>query len=226
MTLRADVTVVIPCSKTKRRCPEPAASIEELGRCRFGDASRLEAFAVEARELYLGRQHRQMVRAVDALRHARPGFRVKLAIVSAGYGLLAEHDPVIPYEAALGGSRRAQAERGRQLGLPGAVRQLAEISDCTVFALSAAYLAACGLPDPTLEAVYLAGASTEALGCATISSGRREARDLGRSEREVRGYVLSLLLEDIARRGMATLQDARAGSWASNMLRQASMGLP
>lgn len=227
MSARPDLTIVIPCSKTKRLCPQPAASAEELTRGRFGYDDRLAPFAVEARELYLGRQHRAMVRAVDTLRTARPDFRVELAIISAGYGLLDEHDRVVSYEAALGASLRTQVERGRALGLPNAVRELAAGTACTVFALSAAYLAACALPDARIaNVIYLAGSDAESAATATVSSGRREARHFGKAEREIRGYVLGLFLDDVAARGIDALAEARAGAWLPVGAHQAAFALP
>ncbi|MCC7364827.1 MAG: hypothetical protein IT303_10685 [Dehalococcoidia bacterium] len=71
MASELDLAVVIPCSKTKRSCPAPLATVAELLHDRAAAHSRLAPWATPARDLYLGRQHRAMVRAVDAFRKAR-----------------------------------------------------------------------------------------------------------------------------------------------------------
>jgi hypothetical protein len=198
----ADLAVVIPCSKAKRRLP-------------LAEHSRGRLDAVPARELYLGRQHRAMVCAVDEFRSVRRDLVVHLHIVSAGHGLLAEDDRLGPYEATLGGSRTDQLARGAQLGLPGAVRVLSGSARYFIVALSSAYLAACQLPSPALtNAVYVAGAALKTTGAPVIAAGRVEARRFGKAERDIRGHVLGLLLKDVGRRGLIALDEALRGSWA------------
>ena len=215
MGSEVEVLVVIPCSKRKRESEQPSATSEELQSGRFGYEGRLRSAAVEARELYLGRQHRHMVREVDRLRDARRDLRVGLVIVSAGYGLLEEHDLAVPYEATLGGSRSAQVGRGLELGLPEAALRLAGRAEYVVVALGAAYLAACGLPSPELpNGICLAPASVAGRGdSGIVACGRNEARFFGKAEREIRGYVLGELLASVAGRGLIALAEAQRGDW-------------
>ena len=219
--------MVIPCSKRKRESEQPSATSEELQSGRFGYEDRLRSAAVEARELYLGRQHRHMVREVDRLRGARRDLRVGLVIVSAGYGLLEEHDLAVPYEAALSGSRSTQIARGLELGLPDAALRLAGRAEFVVVALSAAYLAACGLPSPNLpNGIYLAPPSFADCGqSGIVACGRPEARLFGKAEREIRGYILGELLASVAGRGLVALDEAQLGAWRPAPVQQRHLTL-
>jgi hypothetical protein len=211
-----DLAVVIPCSKTKRACPLPPATLDEL----FPDSrlarERLAAFGVPARELYLGRQHREMVRAVDSLRTDRSDLRIGLFIVSAGYGVLPENDLIVPYEASIGTTRAQWAARGELLGVPGRIAEVVRVSKETVFGLSAAYLVAGGLPSPNFStATYLAGQDVAAKypTASFVLAGRAQAKSFGRAERDIRGLILSLLLRSIAERGVEVLVDVRNQRW-------------
>lgn len=199
--------VVIPCSKRKVSGGEPIATAKELETRRT--PAHLEPYRCASRALYRGRQFRTMLEAVDRFRQQRPDIDMVVHIVSAGYGLLDENQSVVPYEATLGPNRRAWIERGRRLGLPGQLRELMDGNDIVVVALSEAYLVACGLPcdRPNLAPIiYLTvdrrEVPTEAK---AIWSGRRQARGLLTSEREVRGVVLQRLLTAVASRGLPVL---------------------
>ena len=73
--------------------------------------------------------------AVDQLLVDRPDIELSLHVVSAGYGLLASGDPVVPYEATLGSARRQWIERGRQLELPDRMKDLITSVDAAIIAL-------------------------------------------------------------------------------------------
>lgn len=198
MAFDFDLAVVVPCSKTKRHCPIPLATADELKADRCAAHARLAAFSTAARDLYVGRQHRAMVRAVDGFRSARPELRVGLFVVSAGYGLLGENERIVPYEAQLGSNQRAWRDWGVSLGLPTTVAALADRAGEIVFALSAAYMTAAGLPSARLpDAIYLAGAdfTSKHPDAYFVLAGRSEARRFGRAERDVRAVVLDQLLQ-------------------------------
>jgi hypothetical protein len=201
------LAVIVPCSKRKAACTEPAATGSDVAA--LIPPARLPEHACAARDLYRGRQFRAMVRAVDQLTIERPDIEITLHIVSAGHGLLASADPVVPYEATLGSGRRDWVERGRQLDLPDRLKDLLKSVDAAVIALSEAYLAACDLPHrwPTKARVlYLSPRATgrEAV-TSVVWSGRREARALGSSERDIRGRLLSAVLGRIATGGIPVL---------------------
>jgi hypothetical protein len=211
----ADIAIVVPCSKSKRVGPYQLATAEELLTIKEEVHNHFHESLIPARELYLGRQHRTMVRAVDSLRMARPDLGVQMFIVSAGYGLLSETELVVPYEAHLGTTRAQWIDRGTQLRLHDQLTALRDISLTQVFGLSVAYLEAAKLPSDSLpNAIYLAGAAFARKHTGTfLLAGREQARQSRCAEREVRGLVLSRLLESVALRGLGVLDQVRQGDW-------------
>lgn len=195
-----DIGILIGCSKAKR--------VQGNGKAVGSE--------VPARELYLGRQHRAMVRSVDAFRTARPDLRTGLFIVSAEHGILAEYDSVAPYDTTLGSTRGEWQSSGERLGLPRLAKCLAPRARGWIVALSKSYLIASSLPSPALQhAVYLVGAEVaeQSLGFACILAGRKEARLFRTSEREIRAVVLELLLEQVAREPAGALEAIQRSGW-------------
>jgi hypothetical protein len=204
---RPRLAVIVPCSKRKAASADPAATVVALAG--HSPPQRQPERVWPARDLYRGRQFRAMVRAVDKLSIDRPDIEISLHIVSAGHGLLASSDMVAPYEATLGSARRDWIERGRQLELPDRLKDLLVSVDGAVIALSEAYLTSCELPhrwSTIAPLVYLTPRTTRSMpGTSIVWSGRREARALGSSEREIRSPLLSALLGRIATEGMPAL---------------------
>src|ERR1700676_937960 len=107
-----------------RDCPglltQDDLDASSLFQCREAE---LSAWALPARELYPGWQHRYMMTGVDAIRHrfGTPACSVK--IISAGYGLIDEEQRLVPYEATFQGQRpKWIRDRSTMLGIPSAVR--------------------------------------------------------------------------------------------------------
>lgn len=204
---RPRLAVLVPCSKRKVTCPKPASASDIAA---FGVPERLQHSTHRARELYRGRQFLAVAGAVDDLKGARPDIATSLHIVSAGYGLLAADDIVVPYEATLGSRRSEWVSRGHQLGLPDLVRELLDSVDAAIVALSEAYLVACALPHrwPTqTQILYLSPPSTALQdGSFVVWSGRSQARALGVSERDIRGRLLSAVLRRIATNTLPALE--------------------
>lgn len=209
-----DIAVIIPCSKRKIPCPISVASSEELA-VQAASLGRLAPYACAARDLYQGRQHRAMVQTIDTLRSDCPELAIDLRIVSAGYGLLREHDRVVPYDAALGATVGEYRASGARLGLHAALCQAIAPATFSLICLSAPYLIAAGAPFPCGNPIYLA-ASTAPLGPSTIvvSAGRLEARKLGKPDREARAAILALVCGYIAPRGLLGLEEVAAGNWS------------
>lgn len=91
--------------------------------------------AIPAADMYTGDQHRYVMDGVHRIREALGHDAVTVKIISAGYGLLDEADPVYPYEATFKWlSRPAARAWAKQLLLPTAVRQ-ALTSDSLCFIL-------------------------------------------------------------------------------------------
>lgn len=188
MQISIDLAIVIPPSRRKRNPPPDSPGIP-------------------ARDLYLGRQHRAMVSTVDALRQARPDLTVALYIVSSHYGLLAEHDPVLPYADLLGSSPGQWRATGARLRLHEQLCRPLHEARFVLYCLSAAYLtAALAPPAGPGTALYLtAPGSLSHATASVIPAGRHEARMLGVSERAVRAQVLQGLCATIAQYGIDAL---------------------
>jgi hypothetical protein len=209
----AAIAMVIPCSKRKIACSLPGATAQELANDREAVHRRLAPYARPARDLYVGRQHRAMVSAIDSLRFARPDLTIGLHIVSAGYGLLGEHDVVVPYDAALGTTPTSWRAAGARLRLHADLCGSIAGARFTLVCLSAAYLSAAGAPfDCGGCPIYLAASSAQ-LGpsALVIPAGRAEARRFGVPEREVRAAVLRELCARIADSGLAPLEAMSPG---------------
>jgi hypothetical protein len=116
-----------------------------------------------AERLYAGQHHARLMRGVDDARAA--GLDVRVAIVSAGHGVVAGDDRIQPYEQTFQGRPAdARRRRARDLGIPRAARAaLARPADVHVVLLGEDYLAACELgPDlaPSAPAFVICAAGT------------------------------------------------------------------
>jgi hypothetical protein len=229
--------VVTPCSATKRRAvPHPPAYEDLVDPDRRAAAFvRLAGAVVPAAELYGGAHHSTVKGAVCRLRRLLPRTRVDVAIVSAGYGVLGEHDPVIPYEATFAGLPRGEAvRRGRELGIrPELARRLAT-AEVALFLLGEDYLAAIEAPlasAPTELYLASAAAHLDGPGVIKVPAGRVEARRLGVAPRMVKAALFARFVEAVADDGwLAALGRLVAGDLVpdTDHLRahQPSLGVP
>ena len=80
-----------------------------------------------AERMYLGEQHRRLMRGVDRFRRTIGDPQIDLRIVSAGHGLIRGHSPTTPYDESFSGlGRHAIAARAESLGIPEAVADALE----------------------------------------------------------------------------------------------------
>jgi hypothetical protein len=63
----------------------------------------LEKYRLPAGQLYRGRQHIQLMKGIELLRRTFGPEVVDLFILSAGFGLVPEHQPLPPYNATFSG---------------------------------------------------------------------------------------------------------------------------
>lgn len=110
----------------------------------------LRSWRMPAGRLYAGRQHMLLMRAVTALRH-QGGLTPEVWILSAGFGLVSENTPLIPYEISF--SEMGEEERrvwAKELEVPDQVAAwLMQPSDLNVVLLGHAYLDAAGIHSKT-----------------------------------------------------------------------------
>lgn len=124
------VLVIGSCTGSKDDCDCP--SNIKLTEADFNDAVRLRAregelarFLKPAAQMYTGRQHTQMMDGIRLLRTAFGRGSCDVAIVSAGYGLVAEDRLIAPYDLTFQGMPKPLIKaRGAKLGIPEAIRKL------------------------------------------------------------------------------------------------------
>lgn len=206
----AQLAVLIPCSKWKAPSPE-VATAEELDGRREEVLARLGHLALPARGLYAGRAYRHSITAIERFEDIRPDLPLQLKIASAGYGIVDAEDLLVPYEATMGMNSREWSARGKRLGMPSATQALIESTPLTLIALSQPYATGCSLAtlEPTHGRAFVIGAgrASPSTRIQAVAAGRREARALGTTEREVASKVLASLLDLIARHGLEVVRD-------------------
>lgn len=183
------ILVVTPCSARKAYRPVDPPTFEDLAspERRANAWERLALQQLPACAMYTGQHHRLVVQTVDRLRRELPDHRIDLAIISAGHGVLGEHDQIIPYEATFAGLSRTEIiRRAGQLALrPILIERLAHY-DLGLFLLGRGYLAALDVPLPIgvwqvyVGAVRLLESNSRYL---SVRVGRPEARRFGVSPR-------------------------------------------
>lgn len=161
---------------------------------------------LSARDRYAGRAHFRVRNAIDHWRNVSSGDFIEWSIVSAGLGLVGEHDPVPHYEATFAGLGDAAArERAHELALPNALRNRLADVDVALFVLPLIYLRAVGAPfaHPS-EQLYFASPAFGAQGGAmpVVPCGIRHARELRVSTREVAAARFASFVDDASTRGL------------------------
>ena len=108
---------------------------------------RLEEFETPAAQMYRGNGHLHLMNGVTDLRHTFGQGIVDVYIISPGYGLLNEHDPIVPYNYTfeVQGQETIQ-QRSRRLRIHEKIECLLSSYDLVFFLLSAHYITACLLP--------------------------------------------------------------------------------
>jgi hypothetical protein len=146
----AKMLVVGSCTgeKNVRECPDvlTQADFDDLSRLKRREAE-LSQWALPAKDLYIGWQHRYMMNGVRAIRERFGAPACCVKIISAGYGLVDEDQPLVPYEATFQKQRAAWIRaRAEALGIPQAVRNSCLGHDLAVFLLGKEYLHSTDLP--------------------------------------------------------------------------------
>jgi len=167
----------------------------------------LDAFRLPARDMYTGQQHVRLLRGLDALRKACPYIRVDLKIISAGYGLIDENVPIVPYEMSFNMLKaKALREWADSLKLPYWVLSVMAVYDLTIFLLGEKYLRAVNLPSE-LEipgaCVFLTGKGSQphlpkSSNVYTVFLESKDARRLGAGLVALKGRVVEILGEHVS----------------------------
>lgn len=154
-----NLLVITSCTKSKVIAPDcPAGDIltshdlwdgrEDSRAARhYGE---LERYRRPAGQLYRGTQHQEIMRGVELLRNVFGHHAVEVKIISAGFGLVDEHQPIPPYEATFAGVGSSKIKTiSKRLSIPSSVSALLAGSySCAFFLLGEGYLRSLGLPYP------------------------------------------------------------------------------
>jgi hypothetical protein len=128
----------------------------------FGE---LDEYRIPASQLYHGRQHLQLMQGVNLLRQIFGHTVVDLKIISAGFGLVSEEQPLPPYNATFTDLSPSKILiNAQRLRIPQKINDLMHVSyDCAFFLLGDSYLLSLGLPfpqKPNFPCLFLAGPSS------------------------------------------------------------------
>ena len=99
------ILVITSCTGRKKYKPANQLQLEDfLSVERRGVRStELKSFETSAAEMYTGQQHRYLMAGLEKVWEVYGSAVVDLHIISAGYGLLAEDDDIVPYNVTFSG---------------------------------------------------------------------------------------------------------------------------
>ena len=108
----------------------------------------LKRYEMPAAQMYTGGGHKHLMDGVENLRGKfRLDIKVDVRIISPGYGLLKEKDPIVPYTYTFHEQGREKIrKRSRELGIHPIIKGLIPSYDLVFFLLSNDYVTACELP--------------------------------------------------------------------------------
>lgn len=182
-------------------------------------ARELAAYALPAVQMYTGRQHQFVVQGINALRERYGRGVIDLVILSAGYGLIAEDEVIVPYDFTLSGLSVSELTTwSHYLGVSAELDRWVKPYDLVIFLLGREYLRALGLPleshrkDQTL--LFLCSKSTETLipkleHYLTVIVGKPEATIYGCGLVSLKGLLFKLLAEEMVKRGLGLLTEVK-----------------
>lgn len=192
---------------------------------RLAKEALMGSVAVPAAHMYAGDQHRYVMDGVRRIRSAHGHDSVILKIISAGYGLLDEEDPIYPYEATFKSLSRPEARAwARQLRLPEEVREvLAPHSLCFIL-LGDDYLSGLEPPIRTENGQRLVFLMKESSfrrvagpGVTVVPAGMSETR-LGAGLAALKGKMFQRFAASVAAEGQGLLDEVHADPSASTFM--------
>jgi len=145
------ILILTSCTGDKAHAPEnrlAQTDFRQMGTQDFEKREKeLSAFALPAGEMYTGRQHILLKKGLALLRKYCPDMQFEMKIISAGYGLLDEHIPIVPYEMTFSGMKAKDLRKWADfLNLPRKTLGTLSGYDTVVFLLGKEYLRALDLP--------------------------------------------------------------------------------
>ncbi len=187
----------------------------------------LSRYTRPAGQMYTGQHHIWVMEGVRLMRERFGEDAVSMGIVSAGYGLIDESTPIVPYDVTFHGKSKSWIKaRARELGIPGAIRNAASGFQLVLFLLGVEYLLAMDAPMPPASSqrfVYLASSSSSAellaSGASVVLVGLPETSKYRAPNTSLKGKMFLLLARALSRRGNPLLEALYADASADTILR-------
>jgi len=168
---------------------------------------RLKQWELPAAQLYTGPQHLKMMSGVQTLRQCFGEGACEVNIISAGYGLVSEHQKLVPYEVTFSGQKpREILASAEKLGIPSRLRKAVEGYALVAFLLGKDYLFSTQSPlQPSSGQRFLYFVAEDSVVIAqaehttAILAGKSEARKYGASTLSLKGRMFQLLAQGFTR---------------------------
>ena len=209
------ILVITSCTGRKKHKPpnqlkyEDFASLERLRQ----RTVELKDFKVPAAEMYTGQQHRYLMAGLKEVRKVHKAPTVDLHIISAGYGLLAEDDIIVPYNVTFSGLKKGELlARSNSLQLHKRIETLSVNYHLVFFLLGAEYVRALQLPfeiPDTVLQIFLLGTGYRKLippNAHFVPAGGDLARELGVMGVALKGFVFKKICECVCRDGLQVFE--------------------
>ena len=214
------ILVITSCTSRKKHKPENQLQLEDFtSRERLHRrTAELKDLKVPAAEMYTGQQHQHLMAGLAEVRKVYGSAVVDLHIISAGYGLLAEDDVIVPYNVTFSGLNKAGLlARSNRLQLHEHVVTLISGYDLVFFLLGKEYVQALQLPlevPDTVTQIFLLGTGYKKLipdspNVHFVPAGSALARGLGVMGVALKGFVFKQVCGVARREGLQVFEKVR-----------------
>ncbi len=205
--------VITSCTGEKKAKPYNQLVKENFlspGQLREREAE-LKHLSCPAAEMYTGAQHLRLMEGVSMLREHYGSDVVNLGIVSAGYGLISENRPIVPYEVTFNDmTARETVEWSRFLNIHSDLSEFIKGYDLIFFLLGDKYLRSLELPLGTIgkgqQLIFLSSKTSKKLipnekPYYFIEVGKKEASSFSYGLVGLKGFLFKLLAQEIVVEG-------------------------
>lgn len=171
----------------------------------------LSDFSMPAVTMYTGKQHLRLMEGINMLRKHFGKEIIDLGIVSAGYGLIPEDKPIVPYEVTFNTMKNSEIiEWAGFLNIHNDLKVLIKNYDLIFFLLGDKYLRALGLPlkdiNNSQRLIFLASKTSKKLIPSKhpyyfLKAGQEDASSFSYGLVGLKGYLFKLFAQEVIREG-------------------------
>ena len=181
-------------------------------------SAELRSFETPAARMYTGQQHRHLMAGLEEIRKVYGSAVVDLHIISAGYGLLAEDDVIVPYNVTFSGLNTGDlVVRSNSLQLHERVETLIKDYELVFFLLGEKYVCALQLPfeiPDTVTQIFLLGNTHRKLipdlpNIHFVPAGESLRSELNTTQTALKGIVFKKICERICRDGLQVFEQVK-----------------